>query len=164
MAEIREHNLAYDYNIYEEAEQSEAMHESGAEDKMPVPAHRYKTASVIRVLAVCIAVFGVCCYMIYGKVELTGLYSQQTKLENELARLTDENVSLESELAQKTGLTKVENYAENRLGLKKLDKSQIEFIEVPKRQITEAAPVDEGNLFVKLKNWFNGVLEYIGAK
>lgn len=164
MADMREHNLAYDYNIYEEAEQSEAMHESREEGKKTAPLRRHKTASVIKVLAVCVAAFAVCWYMIHGKVELTGLYSQQTKLEQELSRLTDENISLESELAQKTGLTKVENYAENRLGLKKLDKSQIEFIEVPKRQVTQAAAADEGNLFVRIKNWFNGVLEYIGAQ
>ena len=151
MADMREHNLAYDYNIYEEAEQSEAMHESREEGKKTAPLRKHKTASVIKVLAVCVAAFAVCWYMIHGKVELTGLYSQQTKLEQELSRLTDENISLESELAQKTGL-------------KKLDKSQIEFIEVPKRQVTQAAAADEGNLFVRIKNWFNGVLEYIGAQ
>lgn len=165
MTEIREHNLAYDYNIYEEAEQSNnATAEAPVEKKHSGVVRRHKTASVIKAFGIAVITLGILCYMIYGKVELTGLYSEQSKLQNELTRLTDENVSLESELAQKTGLTKVENYAENQLGLKKLDKSQIEFIEVPKREVAVAsAPADE-NLFVRIKNWFNGVLEYIGVQ
>lgn len=162
MAQIRENNLAYDYNIYDEAEHGNETRESRAEKT--AARHRHKTLSVIRFFSVAVIVMAILCYMIYGKVELTGLYSQQSKLEQELSRLTDENISLESELAQKTGLTKVENYAEDNLGLKKLDKSQIEFIEVPKSEIAEAAAADDSNLFVRLKNWFSGVLEYIGAQ
>lgn len=162
MAEIRENNLAYNYDIYDAPEYTEDSRESRAEK--PAAPHRHKTASVIRFFGAAVIVMSMLCYMIYGKVELTGLYSQQSKLEQELSRLTDENVSLESELAQKTGLTKVESYAEDKLGLKKLDKSQIEFIEVPKSKVAEAAADDDSNLFVRLKNWFSGVLEYIGAQ
>ena len=162
MAEMREHNLAYDYNLYEEADHQEEK----PVRKAPKPAvrHKHKTKSVVKFLLGTVAVFAMLCYMIYGRVELTGLYSQQSRLENDLSRLTSENVSLESELAQKTGLTKVETYAEDQLGLKKLDKSQIEFIEVPKREVAQAAPPADDNLFVKVKNWFSGMLEYIGAK
>lgn len=162
MADIRENNLAYDYNIYDEPEYAEGSREELSQK--PRTVHRYKPASVIRFSLAAIIVMGILCYMIYGKVQLTGLYSQQSKLEQELSRLTDENVSLESELAQKTGLTKVESYAEDQLGLKKLDKSQIDFIEVPKNKTAEPAPADDSNLFVRIKNWFSGVLEYIGAQ
>ena len=66
--------------------------------------------------------------MIYGRVEISSLCSEQTRQEEQLAQLQGENVSLQSELAQKTNMSKVEEYAENELGLKKLDKSQIEYV------------------------------------
>ena len=110
------------------------------------------------------AALALLCYMIYGRVELSSLYTQQSELETKLSRLEDENIALESELAQKTGLTKAEDYAENQLGLKKLEKYQIEYVEVPKPDIAEAAVPEEDNVFVSIKNWFVGVLEYIGAQ
>lgn len=83
-------------------------------------------------------------------------------MQTELAQLTNENISLESELASKTGLTKVEEYAEKELGLQKLDKSQIEYVEVEKETVAEVVDSDDANMFVKIKRWFSGVLEYIG--
>lgn len=100
--------------------------------------------------------------MIYGRVELSSLYTQQANMQTELTQLTNENISLESELASKTGLTKVEEYAEKELGLQKLDKSQIEYVEVEKETVAEVVDSDDANMFVKIKRWFSGVLEYIG--
>ena len=101
--------------------------------------------------------------MIYGRVELSSLYTQQSELEAQLTQLTNENISLESELAQKTGLTKVEEYAENELGLQKLDKSQIEYVEIEGDTVAEVVAPEDTNIFVKIKRWFSDLLEYIGA-
>ena len=85
-------------------------------------------------------------------------------MQEELAQLENENKSLESELAQKTGLTKVEAYAEDELGLQKLNKSQIEYIKLDKQPVSEPVSQDDESLFTKIKNWFGDFLEYIGAK
>ena len=100
--------------------------------------------------------------MIYGHVELSSLYAQQAEMQEELTQLNNENISLESELASKTGLTKVEEYAEKELGLQKLDKSQIEYVEVEKDTVAEVIDSDNANIFVKISRWFSDVLEYIG--
>ena len=163
MADI--HNLAFDYSIYDEAEKTEDGYEDTRKSsRTPAPRSGHRTVSIIRAFIVAAAALALLCYMIYGRVELSSLYTQQSELETKLSRLENENIALESELAQKTGLTKAEDYAENQLGLKKLEKYQIEYVEVPKPDIAEAVVPEEDNVFVSIKNWFVGVLEYIGAQ
>ena len=99
---------------------------------------------------------------LFGRVEISELYTQRAELETQLEKIQDENVSLESEFTQKTGMTKVEEYAEDKLGLHKLDKSQIEYVEVESPEKAEVINSDDSNVFVKIKRWFNSALEYIG--
>ena len=111
MAKIN--NLAYDYSVYDEEEiqaPRKIKHRANPSKK--------KTVGGIKAIGAAIAAMALFCSMIYGRVELSSLYTQQSELEAKLTQLTNENISLESELAQKTGLTKVEEYAENELGLK----------------------------------------------
>ena len=151
----KSHNLAYDYSAYDEQELVTSR-------KIK---HRRNTAAVHKrntTLRLAAAALALMCSMIYGRVELSSLYTQQANMQTELTQLTNENISLESELASKTGLTKVEEYAEKELGLQKLDKSQIEYVEVEKETVAEVVDSDDANMFVKIKRWFSGVLEYIG--
>ena len=57
--------------------------------------------------------------------------------------------------------SKVEEYAEDVLGLQKTQKSQIKYIRMNTESMTEVA--EEGtNVFVSIKDWFDGILEYLG--
>lgn len=123
---------------------------------------RRRYAANIRIILAAVIVLVLFSVMTYGRVELSKLYSEKAQLEERLTLLSNENISLESELAQKTGLTKVEEYAENRMGLQKLDKSQIEYVEVEGETVAEAVESSDGNIFVRIQEWFNGVLEYLG--
>lgn len=153
------HNLAYDYSVYDRQELE-------AERKIK---HRKNLAAkkkrnlTIKTIGIAVAMMALMCSMIYGKVELSSLYTKQAEMQTELTELQDENISFESELASKTGLTKVEEYAEDKLGLQKLDKSQIEYVTVPQDTVAEVVKTDDANIFVKIKRWFSNVLEYIGA-
>ena len=116
-------NLAYEYDLEElrerEADRKKRIaHESGTKtfDKVII-------ARFIVIFAVAVTLLAA---IMYGRVELSSLYTKQAQLQAELEQYENENKSLESELAQKTGLTKVEAYAEDELGLQKLNKSQIE--------------------------------------
>ena len=164
MSEMDSHNLAYDLSEYE-TEAAEEKIEKPEKEKPSAPGHTgHRTASIIRYFTVAAAALALLCFMIYGRVELSSLYTQQSELESKLTRLQSENVALETELAQKNGLTQAESYAENQLGLKKLEKYQIEYVEVPKPDLAEAAAPENDNIFVRIKKWFMGVLEYIGAQ
>lgn len=156
----KNYNLAFDYSAYDAevlAEEKKIKHKSNAE------ASRNR-GTIVRFLSIAVVAMAMMFSIIYGKVELSSLYEKQAQMETELTQLTNENVSLESELATKTGLSKVEEYAENNLGLQKLDKSQIEYVEVKKDTVAEVVESEDENIFVKIKNWFSNALEYIGAK
>ena len=142
------HNLAYDYSSVEE----EALGRDIEHNKNTSAAKRFFS---LKFVILCTLVCALLCVMIYGKVQISGLCAEQTQLESELTELHNGNTSLESELAQKTSMTKVEEYAEKELGLVKLDKSQIEYVEVD-------IETKDRSIFVKIKNWFASVLEYIG--
>lgn len=154
----KSHNLAYDYSAYDEQE----LVVSEKIKYRRNTAARHKKNSTLKLIGLAVAALALMCSMIYGRVELSSLYTQQANMEAELTQLTNDNISLESELAAKTGLTKVEEYAQKELGLQKLDKSQIEYVEVEKETVAEVVNSDDANVFVKIKRWFSGVLEYIG--
>lgn len=154
-------NLAYEYPEHELIGEREEQYAERIRDKRSANKRR-KNAASIRIFAGAVVVFGLFVAMIYGKVELTKLYSENTTLRSELQVLNDENVSLESELAQQTGLTRVEEYAETRLGLKKLDRSQIEYVEIKESTAAEPVANDDGNIFVKITDKWNDLMEYLG--
>lgn len=109
-------------------------------------------------LAVCSLLLLSC--FIYAKVEVNEVYNQiaVAKKNNEL--LQSENVRMQSELEAKMSMKNVEDYAENILGLEKLDKSQIVYMEVQSDSVIEVTP-EEKSIFVKIRDKFNDMLEYI---
>ena len=151
-------NLAYEYpeKVLIGEHEEEKIREIRSANK------RKKNAAIVKVIVLAVVVFTLFAAMIYGKVELSKLYSENTTLRSELSVLESENVSLESEFAQQTGLTRVEEYAETRLGLQKLNKSQIEYIEIEEQTAAEPVANEDGNIFVKITNKWNDFLEYLG--
>lgn len=109
-------------------------------------------------LAVCSLLLLSC--FIYAKVQLNEVYNDISvaKKTNEL--LQSENVRMQSELETKMSMKNVEDYAENILGLEKLDKSQIVYMEVQSDSVTEVK-TEEKSFFVKVRDKFNDLLEYI---
>lgn len=130
--------------------------------KNPRPKSLARVKKKIRFLTTAVFAFALAFAMIYGKVELSRLTNQQSELTAQLAQLEENNLSLESELEAKTSLVKVEDYAENVLGLTKLDKAQIEYIELENENVIEVIEKKDENVFVSIKKWFKNVLEYIG--
>lgn len=154
-------NLAYEYENFDMLNEREEEYAENIRRKRSANKRR-KNAANFRIVAAAVIVLFLFSLMTYGRVELAKLYSEKTELEAQLTLLQNENISLESELAQKTGLTKVEDYAENRLGLQKLDKSQIEYVEIEEQTSAQTVSPDNSNIFVKIRDWFNGALEYLG--
>lgn len=113
-------------------------------------------------LAIGILAFAMMFALVYGKVELSRITNEQSELMAQLAQLEENNLSLESELESKTSLVKVEEYAEDKLGLVKLDKSQIEYVEIENDNVIEVIEKKDDSLLSSVKSWFDEVLEYIG--
>ena len=105
------------------------------------------------------ALFLLCC-VIYGKVETSVMYSEVAEANKRLEQLQSDKSRMQVEIEAEMTLKNVEDYAENVLGLEKLDKSQIEYIQIQTDDVVEI-PEEEENIFIKIKNSFNEFVEYI---
>lgn len=168
MAEYNVSNLAHELELpYEDSRREREQREDKAileEERRakarPEPAMslRAKAAWCLLIL-IAVALLG---SLIYGKVEISRLYNERAGLERELSQLQNENVGMQSEIAERMNMTKVEEYARNDLGLRKLDKSQIEYIEVETPSVAEVKQDDDEDIFARIKHWWGSVTEYIG--
>ena len=66
--------------------------------------------------------------MIYSQVVLTELTSEVSFYENQITELDTEYVRLQSELEATTSIKTLEEAAETKLGLTKIDSSQVEYV------------------------------------
>ncbi len=154
-------NLAYEYEKYEQFSEQEDEYAARIRSKRSANKRRRNAANV-KIILGALVVLALLSGILYGKAEMARLYAEKTSLENELNVLNNENLSLQSELAQQTGLTKVEEYAENKLGLQKLDKSQIEYVEIQEKTTAQKVQPEEQNIFIRLSEWWEETLEYLG--
>ena len=87
------------------------------------------------------------------------MYSRVAALNNELTYVEAENVRLQTELESKISAKNVEDYAENVLGMKKIDSSQIKYIEIQTDDVVSIPEQNDG-LVAKIKKFFDRCVEY----
>lgn len=156
-------NLAYDLSVYEPKKKPVPKQQQDPQIKVkrnPAPAHQESAFNVFLKMAFVLAAL---CAVLYGKVESNSLFNEIKDLETELKELQSENISLAAEYESRTSLKNVEDYAENVLNLKKLDKSQIEYVELPSDKVIEIVETEQKNIFVIIRNKINELREYLGA-
>lgn len=147
-------NLAYDLSKYEDSE---------PETTPKIRVRRLKAENVgsaPKLIATTVAAGLLLGAVIYGKVENAAIHTKITNQTKYVEMLDSENVRMQSELEKKTALKSVEAYAENVLGMQKLDKSQIEYVSISNGNIVDI-PENNDNIFVKIKNAFSNFVEYI---
>lgn len=123
---------AYDLSLFEpkKAEIVELPKNKKAE-KMQQRQEKVQSAvRVVATLLVAAAVLGIMALMITSRVQLTEMNAQLQRDQAQLAALKSEYASLNSELAQMTNAKDVEAYAEDVLGMQKVEAYQIEYITV----------------------------------
>ncbi len=87
------------------------------------------------------------------------MYSLVSALNEDLSLAEAENVRLQTELESKISAKNVEDYAENVLGMHKIDSSQINYIKIQTDDVVTIPEQDEG-LLAKVKKFFNRCVEY----
>ncbi len=162
MSEYGRDNLAYDLSVYEPKPEAEAKPRITVK-RNPNPIKIKRPKSAFRAFINATIAFMLLCSILYGKVESNRLFREQSELQTQLTELKNENLRMQTEYDSKTSIQRVEDYAENILGLEKLDKAQIEYVEVPNDTVIKSASTSDNNIFVKIKNWVMDALEYIGA-
>ncbi len=119
-----------------------------------------KKISIFKVIIYVFLGFALLGAVILSNVQQLQLDNEITNLNQEYMNLQSENVRMQSELAGKTSNKNIQEYAENVLGMQTIDGSQIEYVEIQKNDVVEI-PAEEQNVFVKLKTWFDNLVEYL---
>lgn len=112
--------------------------------------------SIILIAALAAVLLGT---VIYSLDRRNTMYSRVAALNNELTYVEAENVRLQAELESKISAKNVEDYAENVLGMKKIDSSQIKYIEIQTDDVVSIPEQDDG-LIAKIKKFFDRCVEY----
>lgn len=103
-----------------------------------------------------------CAMLLYSNMNLTRLTKEIGEQETALEQVQSEYVSLKARKEQTLSISYVENYAQNQLGMVKMDPSQIEYIEMTKPEVTEVSDTTKlGDAAANLMRGFTAVLEYL---
>lgn len=103
-----------------------------------------------------------CIIMLYSNMQLTRLTKEIGEQKTALEQVQSEYVSLKARQEQTLSISYVENYAQNQLGMVKMDPSQIEYIEITKPEVTEVSDTTKlGDAAANLMRGFTAVLEYL---
>jgi hypothetical protein len=165
--EYNHHNVdtqhSRDYRYYEPMYKAQPPERNTGSEPRPnitmkkAPPRR---GSASKVFLIALSVFSICFFVISGKVETSKMYRQISSANKNLESVQSENVRLESELESKMTLKNVEEYAEQVLGLQKLNNSQIMYVETQTDDVVEI-PEEKSNVFIIVKEKFDKVVEYI---
>ncbi len=110
-------------------------------------------------------VFAVALCIVSGYMQLAALNLENSRLRQQISTLESEENALSAKKEQLYNLSYVEEYARDVLGMVKLDKSQIHYLEMESgdRMILAQASAGENSqgLWSRLSQAFSTVLEYL---
>lgn len=152
-------NLAYKVNPNTTRE---TKNEEEKKLKVAVQKNEAHNGSPFKVILTCAFVGVLLFSVIYCKAETNNLYSNIAEANAELTISNSENVRMQTEIDGRLSTKKVEEYAENVLGLEKINKSQIQYVQIQEENVVDI-PNENNNIFVQIKDWFNNLVEYIFA-
>ena len=109
-------------------------------------------------------VFAVLMAILSGYTSITELTVQNDRLKDEIAELESTENALNAKKEQMYNLSYVEEYAKNVLGMVKLDKSQVSYVELssPEKMVINTEKEENSSkFFANVVKSFNIVLEYL---
>ncbi|HIZ20295.1 MAG TPA: hypothetical protein H9674_05480 [Firmicutes bacterium] len=101
------------------------------------------TAATLSVAAITVTVLGL---MLASRVRMTELDTVINAREERLVELQSEEARLTDELGRMVSTESVENYAQNTLGMQKMESYQIEYIQVGSGDKVEMAEEEAGSI------------------
>ena len=108
-----------------------------------------------------VGLVGAAMYLVIdAKVQATAIRSEINNEQSVVDMLRSENYRMKAEIENKSSMKAVESYAENVLGMQKLEKSQCEYITLESSNVIEI-PENEDNFFVKMKSKISEFIDYI---
>lgn len=118
-----------------------------------------KSGSVVTIILVSILAAVLLGSVIYSLDRRNTVYNKVSSMNNSLNLAEAENVRLQTELESKLTAKNVEDYAENVLGMKKIDSSQIKYIKIQTDDVVTIPEKDEG-IIAKVKDFLDRCVAY----
>ena len=156
MAE-RNSNLAYDLSRYEARDERARQRKNITPKAAKKPSETPAAILAVILIAAAGALLSLC---ISSKADIAAVHAAIVNEEAQVLELEQENTRMKTELEQKSSQKAVENYAENVLGMQKLNKAQIEYISLESGNIAEISSSND-NIFKKIKQAMDNFVEYL---
>ena len=121
-----------------------------------------KVVALVKIILASAMAIVISLVMIYSQVVLTELTSEVSFYENQLTELDTEYVRLQGELEATTSIKTLEEAAETKLGLAKIDSSQVEYVSLTGTDEISVAHTG-GKYLIKQywDNFVNYIAEYL---
>lgn len=149
-------NLAYNISRVEDRAEREQLRSRITPRKAAKPSEAPVAAFAILILALMGGLILLC---VYSKADIATVHAEIIKEEAAVKELEQENTRMKTELEQKSSQKAVEAYAENVLGMQKLEKSQIEYVSLESGNVIEVAD-RRNDVFADIKDLWDSVVEY----
>ena len=173
MAYYGNHNLAYDFTIFEEDERPvrpyakskdkksgdkpaesaagrEKQNKTGSKPKNKRPTGRSRIGRIALIVAAALAVIVIVVSIIHGQVQLTELNQEIINARAELAEKQSVYTQLEMKVDSSISTTAVEQYAKETLNMTKAANSQKEFISLSEGDKAEVTLESNKNIFEQI--------------
>ena len=121
-----------------------------------------KVVAPVKIILASVMALVISVIMIYSQVVLTELTSEVSFYENQIVELDTEYVRLQGELEAITSIKTLEEAAETKLGLAKIDSSQVEYVSLTGTD--EISVAHTGGKYLIKENWdrfVNFIAEYL---
>lgn len=153
----RNSNLAYDLSQYEEYAERASVRKNIKSEKAKRNAASASAPATVLLIAAAGILLSFC---ITSKADIAAVHAAIVDEEAVVQSLKQENVSMITRLEQKSSQKVVEDYAENILGMQKLDNAQVEYVSLESGNKAEISE-ESDDIFTKIKNGFNSFVEYL---
>lgn len=118
---------------------------------------RKATLKAIKIMIVSALLLTMIGFSIYSRVRLDELDRQLTQINSDTDIIVSENTRLKSEINSRISLDKVEEYAQNELGMVKVENYQIKYIDLDAKDQV----VVSGNKSANNKTWLMRFKDYL---
>lgn len=111
-----------------------------------------------------VIVFAMLIALLFSYVDLSEASDLNRRKDLELKQIQEENQMLEITYNQRVGALKIHDYAVTQLGMNKIDKSQIRYVETPDADVFEIAgqeKAERSGIIAGIADCFSTVVEFI---
>jgi cell division protein FtsL len=118
-----------------------------------------RSGSILMIIFISLLAAALLGSVIYSLDKRNTMYNKVAAMNEKLESAAAENVRLQSELDSKMSAKNIEEYAENVLGMEKIDSTQIKYIKIQTGDVV-TIPEQEKGLIAKIKSFFDRCVEY----